>query len=173
MTDDQEFWDDMTAHAQPDPRTIHGPPTGLDISGMSREKINAHYKAELDGTAPWLVKDWSPRVVLPPLWIFEDLTDTTGTYLAPTLKLKAMLSCVRYEDNREWLHLSVSHRSRIPKWTELAEAKRVFLGDREGYVVMPPRERYVNINAYVLHVFALRDEKQAALPDFTMGCGSL
>lgn len=167
--DDKSFWDGIE-RGRP---VGFGPPEGLDLSGVSKAKLDEYYRAELAGDAPWLVKDWSPPIMLPPLWVLRERSDTTGMYDAPTLKLRAMLSCTRHEDQREWLHLSVSHKDRIPKWSEVKLAKGIFLGDREGYIVLPPQARYVNINSYVLHVFALRDPKQAALPDFTRGTGSL
>jgi hypothetical protein len=119
---------------------------------------------------------WEAPRILPPIWEEADRSKLDGStrYECASLKLRAILSCsIEPVDKRAWLHLSVSHKSRIPKWTELAEAKRVFLGNREAYQVLPPKERYVNINARVLHLFALLDEKATALPDFTRGTGSL
>lgn len=118
------------------------------------------------------VHGWDAPRILPPLWEEMDRSDDgSARYFARTLKLMTILSCCIENDGRAWLHLSVSHQARIPRWTELAEAKRVFIGDREAYQIMPPKERYVNINARVLHVFALLDGD--ALPDFTRGTGSL
>lgn len=147
---------------------------------------------DFDKLAELLQKDlrpagWEAPRILPPLWEEAERSELDGTtkYFSHTLKLVVMLSCSYEGDDddvvnnigspgrRAWLHLSVSHEKRIPKWSELAEAKRVFLGDREAYQVLPPKARYVNINDRVLHLFALLDEKATALPDFTRGTGSL
>lgn len=117
---------------------------------------------------------WSPPLVMPPAWSVVDV-DPRGlgaAYTSEMLGLTALLSCGVEHDERPWLHLSVSHRVRIPTWREMREAKELFLGDREAYSILPPRARYVNINPHVLHLFA-RLDGSAALPDFTRGTGSL
>lgn len=116
---------------------------------------------------------WSPPSVLPPLWDVHAIASDGGRYVNATQRLVAILSCARELDGRLWLHLSLSHEARLPKWGELVEAKELFLGNREAYKVIPPRERYVNIHPNVLHLFALLDERETALPDFTHGTGSL
>jgi hypothetical protein len=125
------------------------------------------------------VPGWEAPRILPPLWdeVERSALDGTTKYCARSLRLVAILSCSFEGDTQfghhAWLHLSVSHEKRIPKWNELAEAKRVLLGDREAYQVLPPKARYVNINDRVLHLFALLDDGYTALPDFTRGTGSL
>lgn len=116
---------------------------------------------------------WSAPTVMPPAWEIESIMHDGGRYIAPTLGLVAILSCQIEQDGRAWLHLSVSHRSRVPSWRELREAKEIFIGDREAYQVLPPQARYVNIHPNVLHMFALLEPGAAALPDFTWGTGSL
>ena len=116
---------------------------------------------------------WSPPTVLPPLWTIAEMGEDGGKYVSDALSLAAILSCQVELDGRAWLHLSVSHALRIPKWGELRECKEIFLGDREAYSIMPPRARYVNIHPHVLHLFALLDSRAVALPDFTRGTGSL
>lgn len=145
----------------------------LNTEGVNFEKL-AEVMATDDRPPGWE----APRI-LPPLWDEHERSTIDGTtkYFSRALRLVAILSC-SYEGDTDfghhaWLHLSVSHEKRIPKWNELAEAKRVFLGDREAYQVMPPKARYVNINDRVLHLFALLEEGYTALPDFTRGTGSL
>jgi len=130
-----------------------------------------------------LVPGWEAPHILPPLWIEEPGTirgeDGTAMYISRQMRLKVILSCTREDDGNAWMHLSISKTNqakgelKLPSWSEISEAKRVFLGDREAYQVLPPRARYVNINERVLHLFALYDENKVALPDFTHGTGSL
>jgi len=115
---------------------------------------------------------WEAPRVLPPLWR-EVQRSPDGTTAYQNHHIRVILSCSIELDGRAWLHLSISTRERIPNWNELGQAKRVFLGDREAYQVIPPKARYVNINERVLHLFALLDEKETALPDFTRGTHSL
>lgn len=115
---------------------------------------------------------WTPPTVLPASWVMQQSADDGAKYINYSMNLAAILSC-RYEaDGRAWLHLSVSHRLRIPTWGEFRHVKELFLGDREAYTVLPPKARYVNIHPHVLHAFALLSG-EALLPDFTSGTGSL
>lgn len=93
--------------------------------------------------------------------------------MCDTQRLVVILTCSYEQDDRAWLHLSVSHRSRLPSWREVREAKEIFLGEREAYQVLPPPARYVNLHPNVLHLFALLDKDQVALPDFSRGTRSL
>lgn len=137
---------------------------GVDFDAVAREQAR-------DRTPI----DWRPPTVLPPAWTLVEMDDDqrAAAYRAELLGLTALFSCSIEQDERAWLHLSVSHRVRIPSWRELREAKELFLGDREAYSVLPPQARYVNIHPHVLHLFALLDPAAVALPDFTRGTGSL
>lgn len=141
----------------------------LNTDGVDYEKL-AHEISTAERPS-----SWDPPRILPPIWEETERNSDEGSamYVCRSRKLKAIVSCNIERDGRAWIHLSVSSKNRVPNWDELAEAKRVFLGDREAYQVLPPKVRYVNINARVLHMFALFDEKETALPDFTRGTGSL
>lgn len=88
------------------------------------------------------------------------------------LGLRVGLSIATEQDGRDWVHLSCSHRMRIPTWPELVEAKEIFIGkDRKAIQILPARAEWVNINPRVLHLFHCIDGD--TLPDFTRGSGSL
>ncbi len=141
----------------------------INLAGVDWEKL--HEQGRIDAANP--LAGWEAPRILPPAWI-EDSRDQNGArYRSELLSLVAICSGSYEADGRAWLHLSVSHRSREPKWRELVECKELFLGDREAYKVLPPKSRYINIHPHVLHLFALLDPTAAALPDFTRGTGSL
>jgi hypothetical protein len=138
----------------------------LNTEGLNYEVIaNAIAKTEKP-------EGWDAPRVLPTNWR-EVQRSADGTTAYQSFHVRVLLSCSIELDGRAWLHLSISTRERIPNWQEIGHAKRTFLGDREAYQVIPPKARYVNINERVLHVFALLDESQTALPDFTRGTNSL
>jgi hypothetical protein len=87
------------------------------------------------------------------------------------LSLMVIISCAVEDDGRKWVHLSVSHLRRIPTWRELVEVRDTFLGDVYTYQVIPPTEKYINIDSRVLHLWHCLDE--VPLPDFTAGGDSL
>ena len=59
------------------------------------------------------------------------------------------------EDSREWLHVSIAHRSRLPTWEELRWAKDYFIGPgRYACIVFPPLDCYVNIHPNALHLWS-------------------
>ena len=65
-----------------------------------------------------------------------------------------------------WIHLSASHRDRIPSWDELREAKELFIGkDRKAIQVLPTEENYYNHHPFTLHLWSCLGNDQ--LPEFT------
>lgn len=110
---------------------------------------------------PWAQVD----AVGPPTHFRAYLTRTSGR------RLHAILSVEDRGPDGLWAHLSVSEAIDIPTWEELAFAKQCFLGDREAYQVLPPRERYVNVDPRVLHLWSRLDRPDGVLPDFTDGLG--
>jgi len=88
--------------------------------------------------------------------------------------LRAIIDCSQKEDDRWWVHVSVSRKSRCPSHDEMCMVKRDFIGDRYAYAVYPPAQKYVNIHAYCLHLWALVDELQGrVLPEFSSELGIL
>jgi hypothetical protein len=70
-------------------------------------------------------------------------------------------------DGKRWVHLSMSHKSRMPTWPELVEMRDALLGgDVEAYQVCPPASRYVNLHERVLHLWACIDAPDGVLPRF-------
>jgi hypothetical protein len=68
-------------------------------------------------------------------------------------------------DGKTWVHLSVSHRVRLPTWEELKAVREVFLGtDSVALQVLPPRSEWVNVHPNVMHLFKCLDGRP--VPDF-------
>lgn len=82
-----------------------------------------------------------------------------------------IISVARELDGKRWIHLSMSHKNRVPYWDELKDAKFIFLGDRKAIQVFPSKAEWVDICPYALHLFSCLDEDK--LPDFSRGSGSL
>ena len=79
--------------------------------------------------------------------------------------LMVFASAGEYDDGREWLHISVSRKSRIPSYEDMTRVKRDFLGDdKKGVVVLPEKKNHVNIHDYCLHLFYSADNP---LPEFS------
>lgn len=69
-------------------------------------------------------------------------------------RLVVIWSLALEDDDRPWLHVSCSHAERPPLHHEMAMVKELFVGDRYAYAVWPPVDRYVNLHAHVLHLWA-------------------
>lgn len=68
-------------------------------------------------------------------------------------------------DGREWLHLSVSRKGRLPSWDDMKFVKDTFAGeDALALQVFPPKAEFVNINPFVLHLWVCLTER--VTPDF-------
>jgi len=66
-----------------------------------------------------------------------------------------VLHSIDLVDEEWWDHLSVSHKDRLPFWTELREVKNYFLGaNREAIQVLPREVDYVNLAKNCLHIWA-------------------
>lgn len=74
-------------------------------------------------------------------------------------------------EGKGWIHVSCSHRDKVPSWKELCEVKDQFIGDHKAIQVFPKKAEYVNIMPNCLHLWACLSDD--GLPDFTKGFGSI
>ena len=80
-------------------------------------------------------------------------------------------SAAEYDDGREWLHVSVSRKSRVPSYDDLTRIKRDFIGeDKKAVLVFPEKENHVNIHDYCLHLFYSAENP---LPEFSAELGTI
>ena len=85
--------------------------------------------------------------------------------------LMIIASVGKYEDGLEWLHLSVSRKSRIPNYEDITRVKRDFIGeDRKAITVLPEKKYHVNLHENCLHLFYSADNP---LPEFSAGLGTI
>lgn len=114
-----------------------------------------------------------PQTIYKELPIYKAMGVEAGEYMkAWTFNgLFIMASAGEYDDGKEWLHISVSRKSRLPTYEELTRIKRDFIGDdKKAVFVLPEKEKHVNIHNYCLHLFYSAENP---LPDFTGGIGSI
>lgn len=84
-----------------------------------------------------------------------------------------VISSVGNYDGRWWQHVSVSRRSRMPTYDDLALVKRLFVGEHAmALQVFPKASDHVNLHPYCLHLWSPVDG-ESPLPDFTRGTGSI
>lgn len=88
----------------------------------------------------------------------------TNSYY-PTKQIAIIISINIETDGKRWIHLSASRKKQLPSWMDLKEIKQIFLQDRKAIQVLPQKDRYVNINPYVLHLFTCLDGD--GLPEFS------
>lgn len=75
--------------------------------------------------------------------------------------LTVLRSKSKTKDGRDWLHVSMSRRSRMPTYEDMAKVKRDFIGeDKEAYQVFSKTEDHVNIHSYCLHLWSPLDGKR-------------
>jgi len=92
--------------------------------------------------------------------------------------IQVLMSVLREDDGNIWIHVSLCGRRNggsyyLPTFEDVKRVKNDFIGeDRWAYQVFPSQKDYVNQNPYVLHLYALF-ENRPALPDFTHGIGSI
>jgi hypothetical protein len=121
---------------------------------------------------PVPLPDWLPTV-LPAGWaripVDPRVGEDYGRIYVKHGTLKVILSAAEYDDQRRWLHVSVSRRNReLPSWQAMCEVKDLFIGpERLALQLHPPRSQYVNIHPGVLHLWSCLDD--LGLPDFRAG----
>lgn len=70
---------------------------------------------------------------------------------------KGPLRAITSQDEGRW-HLSLSCADRLPTWTELSEAREALLPPHLFFCVPhPPREYWMNVHPYCLHLYEIRD----------------
>jgi len=76
------------------------------------------------------------------------------------------------EDDKRWLHVSLSRKHKMPSYEDIALVKRVFIGDgKKAIMVLPERKYHVNIHPYCLHLWHCLDGD--GLPEFSHGLGTI
>jgi hypothetical protein len=115
--------------------------------------------------------DFCPRILTHGWHRLEVRVDGCA-YQSNSLGLRVILSADKELDGKEWIHLSVSRKSRIPSWDDLVFVRDVFIGRNKKCVqIIPDEASYVNDCVYCLHIWHCIDGD--GLPDFTKGSGKL
>lgn len=108
----------------------------------------------------------------PPGWVIEQERLDGARWINPKRQMVVIGSIAIEEDGKKWLHMSMSHRKRVPTYDELMYLKRHWIGDdRKAIMVLPEKDKHINIHPFVLHLWCCVDGD--AIPDFTHGGDSL
>lgn len=109
---------------------------------------------------------------LPPGWQSEIVGADGASYRNHRTGQTLIISVSREADGRRWVHVSTSFATRVPTYAELAEVKRLWIGeDRRAMQLFVERAKHVNLHPHTLHLWHCVDGD--GLPDFTRGTGSV
>lgn len=141
--------DSAARDAEQTQRLRQNVPTGMRCPTCGGELLGR------DGELLWM-RQYKPS---PPPKGWRKVTDALdGAADDHRSGLRAILSGQRAADGRRWLHLSLSRKKRPRSWDELSAARDALLPpDRYAYQVLPPRDRWVNIHPYCLHLWCPLD----------------
>lgn len=71
-----------------------------------------------------------------------------------------------FHDSKAWIHASLSRRSKMPTYEDLAMVKKVFVGDdKRAFMVLPDAAHHVNLHPFCLHLYCCIDGD--GLPEFS------
>lgn len=92
-------------------------------------------------------------------WIVCQIRDDSAAY-RNLLSMLIVRESVHTQNGQRWLHVSVSHSSRMPTWGELKTVKSIWIGDRVAYHVLPRRVKLAEDrdDAYTLHIWCPLDD---------------
>lgn len=111
------------------------------------------------------LSEFIPRV-LPDGWkILQPFGD--GFVCQHRSGIRVIVTTGDFEDNRDWMHISVSRKDRIPSWDDLKFVKNTFAETRFGYQVFAPPSDHVNIHDFCLHIWV--PLTGSPLPNFGAG----
>lgn len=84
-------------------------------------------------------------------------------------KISVIIDIELKSDGYSWIHVSVSHKARIPRQKEMLLVKNDFIGkDKYAYSVWPPEKYYVDIHKNCLHLWArISKNNGQVLPEFS------
>lgn len=133
-------------------------------------------RAQREGALPeseaWEILGRYVPEKLPPGWQSEQVGDDGASYRNRRTGQAVIISVSREADGRRWVHVSTSFATRVPTYAELAEVKRLWIGDdRRAMQLFVERAKHVNLHPHTLHLWHCVDGD--GLPDFTRGTGSV
>lgn len=104
------------------------------------------------------LKTWRPPVQFGPQgWRF-DAKDGDARVIVTCSDLP--------NDDREWVHASISRLTAMPSYEDLVDVHRAVWGPTgHAYQCFVPDAEHINIHAHALHLWGLRDGSRV-LPDF-------
>lgn len=140
--------------------------TVLDLDAIRRAQ-NAMVMPEADA---WAVL--APLVdALPSTWRTLQTAEDGASFQHKDGR-RVVVSVARHEDDRRWLHASVSRRGKLPSYEDLCTLHREFIGpERRAVQVFAPEKQHVNLHPTCLHLWCCLDGD--GMPDFTAGTGSV
>lgn len=82
--------------------------------------------------------------------------DNEGWYLIP---VEGQILKVIASEGLGWDHVSVSHRSRCPTWSEMTAIRRLFFRDDETVMQLHvPVAAHINVHQFALHLWRPQSE---------------
>lgn len=116
-------------------------------------------------------EEWK-KVVLPPGWRAPTTPGIPGMPGMEALRdavngKSAVFFSAGRHDGRWWLHVSLSHPDKMPSYMDLAEVKRIFIGEeREAVQVFPPASEHISFHDRCLHLWSCLEPDGSGLPKF-------
>jgi len=102
---------------------------------------------------------------LPRRWqrVFNPWLSGTFNVYVDRSGLTVLESIDTLADGTELLHVSVSHKDRLPSWNDLKTVKRIFFGaEGDAWQRLPPESEYVNLHKNCLHLWGRLRERHAS-----------
>jgi len=100
----------------------------------------------------------------PPGWQMGDPWGAASTWRNYKKLLLVLGSVEEKDDGKKWLHISVSHRRRMPSYEEMCYVKKHWIGDEHKAIeVHAPVEEHFNFHEHCRHLWCCLGEDP--LPD--------
>ena len=103
---------------------------------------------------------------IPYNWTPLDQDGSQGRRWIVSGVMTVICSVLTYPDGKRWIHVSCARKTRIPDWDDLKHVKEIILGDRFAVQIFPPKDEYVNLHPFCLHLYSPEDQNYRPCPDF-------
>lgn len=93
-------------------------------------------------------------LILPPSWAeIKPIMPLSRAYVNLN-GLRVLVSIDIMQNNKEYLHISVSREDKLPSWADMKTAKSIFIGtEKEAFHVLPKESEFVNFCKNCLHLW--------------------
>lgn len=134
------------------------PRTAATLTAAQRAR-DATLTAEDEAALAWARDAFPKPADLPPGWRLVNDRPIDGYHVVSADRLSVICSGSVEADGKRWLHVSYARPGRMPDYADTQRVRTLFLSaDRYCCAIYPPKDRYVSLHRFCLHLWSCLDD---------------